>query len=97
MSIGIIAKLKCAEGKNAEFEAGFKEMQKAVSENEPGCEFYLLHKSRSEDIVYYVMEQYSDEEALSAHGKSNAFKAAGAKLGPYSGGKAEIELMDLVS
>ena len=36
MSIGIIAKLKCAEGKNAEFEAGFKEMQKAVSKNEPG-------------------------------------------------------------
>ena len=76
MSIGIIAKLKCAEGKNAEFEAGFKEMQKAVSKNEPGCEFYLLHKSRSDDTVYYVMEQ-KDEDALAAHGV-DAFKAAGA-------------------
>ena len=97
MAIGIIAKLTCAEGKNAEFEAGFKEMQKAVSKNEPGCEFYLLHKSRSDDTVYYVMEQYKDEDALAAHGKSDAFKAAGAKLGPASGGAPEIELMDLVS
>jgi quinol monooxygenase YgiN len=96
MAVGIVAKLTCKEGANAEFEAGFKGMQKAVSENEPGCNFYLLFKSRSEPSTYFVMEQYEDNDALAQHGKSDGFRAAGARLGPYSGGPAEIELMDLV-
>ena len=41
MSIGIVAKLRCKEGANAQFEAGFKELQQAVKDNEPGCIFYL--------------------------------------------------------
>jgi quinol monooxygenase YgiN len=96
MPIGIVAKLKCKEGMNEAYENGFKEMQQAVKDNEPGCLFYLLHKSRTDPTVYFVMEQYEDEAALAQHGKSDAFRAAGAKLGPVSGGPAEIELMDMV-
>ena len=96
MSIGIVAKLRCKEGANAQFEAGFKELQHAVKDNEPGCIFYLLFKSRNDPTAYFVMEQYEDADALGQHGQSDAFKAGGAKLGPFSGGRPEIELMDLV-
>ena len=96
MSIGIVAKLRCKEGTNAEFEAGFRELQQAVRENEPGCIFYLLFKSRNDPNTYFVMEQYEDADALGQHGQSDAFKAGGAKLGPFSGGRPEVELMDLV-
>ena len=96
MSIGIVAKLRCKEGANAEFEAAFKELQHAVKDNEPGCIFYLLFKSRNDPTAYFVMEQYEDAEAVRQHAQSDAFKAGGAKIGPASGGRPEIELMDLV-
>ena len=96
MTIGMIAKLRCKEGMNAEFEAGFQGMQKAVKENEPGCIQYDLLKSRSDETVYFVMEQYKDEESIAQHGKSDACRAAGASMGPASGGRPEIEVMDLV-
>ena len=96
MSIGIVAKLRCKEGANDQFEAAFKELQQAVKDNEPGCIFYLLFKSRNDASAYFVMEQYEDADALRQHGQSDAFKAGGAKLGPATGGRPEIELMDLV-
>ena len=37
MTIGIVAKLRCKEGANAEFEAVFKELQQAVKDNEPAA------------------------------------------------------------
>jgi quinol monooxygenase YgiN len=39
MTIGVIAKLKIQEGKNANFESTFLELQKAVRGSEPGNEF----------------------------------------------------------
>ena len=96
MAIGIIAKLVCKSGMNAEFEAGFKKLQVVVKDNEPGCIFYLLHKPRQEDNVYYVMEQYSDTEALEHHGSYEAFRETSKALGPLSGGKPEVTVMDEV-
>ncbi len=58
-----------------QFEAGFKELQQAVKDNEPGCIFYLLFKSRNDPTAYFVMEQYEDADALRQHGQSDAFKA----------------------
>ena len=96
MTIGIIAKLTCKDGMNAAFEAGFKKLQAVVKKNEPGCIFYLLHKSREEGTVYYVMEQYSDTEALEHHGSYEAFRETSKALGPLSGGKPEVTVMDEV-
>ena len=63
-------------------------MQQAVKDNEPGCIFYLLFKSRNDPTAYFVMEQYEDADALRQHGQSDAFKAGGVKLGPAFGGSA---------
>lgn len=92
--IGVIATLKVAEGKNAEFEAIFTELGAQVRANEPGCLAYQLTKSRTDGQVYKVLELYKDQDALTAHGQTEYFKAAGPKMGPCLGGRPEIELLD---
>ena len=66
MAIGIVAKLTIQEGKNKEFESIFGELQAAVNSNEPGNNFYALHKSRDSETSYVVLEQYTDQAALDA-------------------------------
>jgi len=92
--IGVIATLTVAEGKNAEFEAIFTELAKQVRANEPGNLAYQLTKSRSNPQVYKVLELYADQDALTTHGQTEYFKAAGPKLGPCMGGRPEIEYLD---
>ena len=94
MAIGIVAKLTCKEGANAEFEAGFKKLQKVVKENEPDCLFYLLNKSRDDDTTYYVMESYANAKAIEFHGSYEEFRQTSKALGPLSGGRPEITIMD---
>jgi len=92
--IGVIATLTVAEGKNAEFEAIFTELAKQVRANEPGNVAYQLTKSRGNPQVYKVLELYADQDALTSHGQTDYFKAAGPKLGPCMGGRPEIEYLD---
>ena len=92
--IGVIATLKVAEGKNAEFEAIFTELAKQVRANEPGCVAYQLTKSRADGQVYKVLELYKDQDALVAHGSTEYFKPAQPKMGPCMGGRPEIEYLD---
>ena len=95
-AIGVIATLTVAAGKNEDFEAVFAELAAAVRANEPGNVFYALTRSRSNPQVYKVLEQYVDQDALTAHGASDYFKAAGPKLGPCLAGAPDIEYLDAV-
>ena len=96
MAVGVIAKLKIQEGKNEEFEGIFTELASAVRANEPGNNFYELHKSRTDSQLYIVLEQYADEESLGLHGKTDHFRTLGAKMGGCMAGAPEIEMMDAV-
>jgi len=96
MAVGIIARLKIQEGKNEEFVGIFKELMAAVHANEPGNNFYALHQSGSDPQTYIVLEQYADQEALDAHGKTDHFRSLGAKMGGCMAGAPEIELMNAV-
>ncbi|HQP20358.1 MAG TPA: putative quinol monooxygenase, partial [Phenylobacterium sp.] len=91
--IGIIATLKVAEGKNAEFEAIFTDLAAQVKANEPGCVAYQLTKSRTDPQTYKVLELYADQAALAAHGQTEYFKAAQPKMCPCMGGRPEIEVL----
>ncbi len=93
-AVGVVATLTVAEGKNAEFEATFADLAQAVRDNEPGNEFYAVHQSKENPQVYKVLERYSDQAALEAHGQSDHFKAAGPKLAPCMGGAPVIEYLD---
>ncbi|WP_309646494.1 putative quinol monooxygenase [Phenylobacterium sp.] len=92
--IGVVATLKVQDGKQGEFEAIFTDLAAQVRTNEPGNIFYQLTKSRTDPTVYKVLELYKDQDALSSHGQTDYFKAAGAKMGPCMGGRPEIEYLD---
>ncbi len=94
MTIGVIATLTIAEGKNAEFEGIFSELSAQVNANESGCNFYRLHKSRTDAQVYVVLEQYADQESFDAHGKTDYFRALGKQMGPCMAAAPNIELLD---
>lgn len=94
--IGVVAILKVAPDKTADFEAVFLNLAAKVKANEPGCLIYQLTKSRAEPGTYKVLELYASEAALKAHGSSDYFKAAGAAMGPFMAGRPEIEYLDAV-
>ncbi len=94
MTIGIVATLKVAEGKNAEFEEIFTGLAKQVRANEPGNLAYQLTRSRTDPQTYKVLELYTDQAAIDLHGGTEYFKAAGPKMGPCLAGRPEIELLD---
>ncbi|MEE4146208.1 MAG: putative quinol monooxygenase [Halieaceae bacterium] len=96
MPIGVIAKLSIQPGKNAEFESVFGKLAAEVNSRESGCHFYALHQSRIDPQSYVVLEQYSDEEALALHGKTDYFRSAGAELAPCMAAAPEIEYFDAV-
>jgi quinol monooxygenase YgiN len=94
MSIGVIATLRIQDGKAEEFEAFATELAKQVRANEPGNLAYQLTKSRTEPNTYRFLEVYKDQEALTHHGGTDYFKAAGPKFAAVLGGRPEIEYLD---
>ena len=94
MSIGVIATLKIQEGKTDEFEAFFTELAKQVRANEPGNLAYQLTKSRTDPNTYKVLELYADQDALTHHGGTDYFKAAGPKFGAVLAGRPDIERLE---
>jgi quinol monooxygenase YgiN len=96
MAIGVIATLKVLAGKGGELETVFSELAAQVRANEPGNRLYQLCKSRTGADVYVVMEVYQDQAAIEAHGKSDHFRAAGARIGACLAGRPEIQYLDTV-
>ena len=94
--IGVIATVKVQAGKNAAFEAIFKELAAKVRAGEPGNLAYQLTKSRTDPETYKVLELYKDQDALTAHGQTPYFRELGAKMGPFMGGRPEVEYLDAV-
>jgi quinol monooxygenase YgiN len=94
MTIGVIATLRIQPDKTGEFEAFFTELAKQVRANEPGNLAYQLTKSRTEPGLYRVLELYKDQDALTHHGGTDYFKAAGPKFGAVLAGRPEIEYLD---
>jgi quinol monooxygenase YgiN len=94
--IGVIAKLKIQDGKQAEFEAVAKDLMAKVKANEPGCLTYQLYKAKGSATDYIFMEQYASADALKAHGQTEYFRAAGPKLGAVLAGAPVIEYLDIV-
>jgi quinol monooxygenase YgiN len=92
--IAIVATLKVAEGKNAEFEAIFSAHAATVLASEPGNQAYALVKSRTDPNTYKVLEFYADEAAVAAHRASEHQQTLGPKLAGLMGGRPEIELLD---
>jgi len=92
--LAVIAKLKVAPGKEAEFEKVMLGLAKEVRANEAGNKLYTLTKSEAGE--YIVLELYDNEAALTAHGQSAHFKASGAKFAGLMAGRPEIQRLTVV-
>ena len=96
MAIGIVATIKIKPGTNDAFEGAAKELMGVVRAVEPGNKVYQFCKSRTEPTTYVVLELYADQAALDVHGKSEQFRAAGAKMGPSMAGRPEVQYFDAI-
>ena len=93
----ILATLKVKKGKEELFEKIFVELSKNVREIEKGNIFYQISKDREIENTYIVMEQYTDQESVDSHGKSEHFKMAGAKIAECLEVAPVIKRLDAVS
>jgi len=96
MAIGVTATIKVRDGKQADFEAVFKDLAAQVRANEPGNKLYQLCRSRSDATTYVVMEIYENDAALKAHAQTAHYKAAGPKLGPVVAGPPDVQFYETV-
>lgn len=92
--IGIIATLRVQDGKGADLERLFAELAPKVRSEEPGNLAYQLCRSRTEPNTYKVLEIYTDQDAIKAHGRSEHFRAAGAGFAAILAGAPDIEMLD---
>ena len=95
--IGVTAKLTVQDGKQADFEEAVKKLMTDVRANEPDCSLYQFCKTKGSETEYMVIEVYTDEAALAAHGASDHFKAAQPALGACLAGVPEIAVHEFVS
>ncbi len=90
--ITIVAKLQAAPGKEAEVESAFRTMVAAVKANEKGpVVSYSLHRLDSDPTTFLFYEQYADEAALAAHGKSEHMATLNGALRGNLAGRPTIE------
>jgi quinol monooxygenase YgiN len=87
--VAVVAKFAAAPGKRDQLIDAL-EGALANAESEAGTLMYILHEDSKEPDVVWFYEMYTDQDALTAHGSSDAFKAVGAAVGPFIGSRPEI-------
>ena len=94
--IAVLAKLTAQPGKRDDLVKAFQGVVENA-QNEPGTLAYALHLSQSEPDVIWFYEFYADADALQAHSRSEAMRAAGPLFGGLLAGRAEITRLDPVA
>lgn len=94
--IGVIARLVVQEGQQDEFEGAMAELMAEVRAAEPGNLLYQVFKKRGSSTEYVVLERYTDQAALDAHGKAPHFQRMLPRLAPTLAGPLDIEVLDQV-
>lgn len=87
--VAMWARIPAQPGRRDELVA---KMQQAIdnANGEDGTRYYILHTNDADPDAVLFYELYTNEEALVAHGTSDAFKAIGASLRDLAGGRPEI-------
>lgn len=94
--VAIWAKLRLKEGSGADIGPVLAAAVAAADE-EQGTEQYTFLRDDRDPNVVYVFEVYRDGEALAAHGKGPAMKAAFRALGAYLDGAPDITVLGPVA
>lgn len=91
--IGIIATFTVQADHAAAFETAIKNFVSAVKANEPGTVVYDFFKVKGKENTYVMMEQYIDQAALDAHGKTAHMKALLPVVGPMLAGGVDMQML----
>ena len=92
------ARLQVLPGKEAEVEEALKKMVAAVKASEAGpVVAYSLHRVESDPTTFLFYEQYADDAALAAHGKTEHMAALGAALRGNLAGRLVVERLTLLA
>lgn len=92
--LAIVAKLQAVPGKGAELAERMAEIAVKVR-TEPGNHMYAVHQSANDADLVMIYEQYTDQEALKAHGAH--MKEMGVDLSALLAGRPVLEQYDLKS
>jgi|SRR5712692_6460418 len=78
--VSFLAKLRVKEGKGDELIAAFEPLFEHVGW-EPGTLLYVMNRSKDDPDVFWFSEVYADNDALAAHGASDAMAKAAPTFG----------------
>jgi quinol monooxygenase YgiN len=94
--IGVTARVKIKEGKEAAFEEFCRGVVEAVRANEPGNLFYSLFRTARKG-EYVFIERWKDQAAIDAHGKAPHMQAALPRFGEFVAGPVELDQYDEIT
>jgi quinol monooxygenase YgiN len=92
--VSLLAKVTVHKGKGDELVAAFEPLIEQVR-NESGTLLYLINRAKDDPDVFWTAELYTDDDAFTAHGASDAMAKAGPILGPLIA-KSELILSEPV-
>jgi quinol monooxygenase YgiN len=90
--VAVLAKITAQPGKRDELVTALKQgIDNANAE--AGTLLYICHldPDNADGVIFY--ELYADQDALTQHGSSDAFKALGASLRGLAAGRPEITVL----
>jgi quinol monooxygenase YgiN len=90
--VAMIAKLTAVDGKRDELAAVLEKIFPAV-EHEDGTEVYALHEDLGEPNVLWFYELYRDNDAMGAHGTSDAMREMLGGLAGLVGAPPEMHML----
>jgi quinol monooxygenase YgiN len=94
---GLFVKFRVKPGKNAAFEAAFRQMQQSMRENEPGALYYDLFVTVEDPQLYVIMERYRDAAAVATHGQTEHLRKVLADLRELMDGPPQPQRLIFVS
>jgi quinol monooxygenase YgiN len=87
----INAAIKAKEGSGNDLENIFKTYAPKFLQD-PGCLEYKVHRRLDNPDVFFIYEQYADDEALKFHSGAPHFKEMFGAMKPLLDGRPEIGL-----
>lgn len=92
----LIAKLVAQPGKRDDLVAVLTKMLPAVQE-EPGTLTYIMHTCEAQPDAVIFYESYADADAMKAHSRSDAMRAAGKEMAGILAGAPEITVLEEIA
>jgi quinol monooxygenase YgiN len=77
--VSMMGTFSCQDGKADEMEAVLRKMVDAAR-SEPGVEMYSYHRGEGNSFSFFAL--MSSQEAMQAHGQSDAMRAVMGEFGP---------------